>query len=152
MAKLVLALALGAQALLAPSNKLPVNTVRRAASTAPEMVVKVGVIGAGRIGLVHLEALRAAVSFLTRTGVLARRGRRRASGRAGLVERRETRGTERDAFDPHAERAREKDRHNNAGPRPRTPSASSSRTRPSRRPRPPRSSTSCRSGPRTVMM
>ena len=57
MAKLVLALALGAQALLAPSNKLPVNTVRRAASTAPEMVVKVGVIGAGRIGLVHLEAL-----------------------------------------------------------------------------------------------
>ena len=57
MAKLVLALALGAQALLAPSNKLPANTVRRAASTAPEMVVKVGVIGAGRIGLVHLEAL-----------------------------------------------------------------------------------------------
>ena len=31
MAKLVLALALGAQALLAPSNKLPANTVRRAA-------------------------------------------------------------------------------------------------------------------------
>ena len=57
MAKLVLALALGAQALLAPSNKLPANTVRRAASAAPEMVVKVGVIGAGRIGLVHLEAL-----------------------------------------------------------------------------------------------
>ena len=56
-AKLVLALAMGATALLAPTNKLPVNTVRRAASTAPEMVVKVGVIGAGRIGLVHLEAL-----------------------------------------------------------------------------------------------
>ena len=56
-AKLVLALAMGATALLAPTNKLPVNTVRRAASAAPEMVVKVGVIGAGRIGLVHLEAL-----------------------------------------------------------------------------------------------
>jgi hypothetical protein len=54
---------MGATALLAPTNKLPVNTVRRAASTAPEMVVKVGVIGAGRIGLVHLEALRVAVSF-----------------------------------------------------------------------------------------
>ena len=64
-AKLVLALAMGATALLAPTNKLPVNTVRRAASTAPEMVVKVGVIGAGRIGLVHLEALRVAVSFLS---------------------------------------------------------------------------------------
>jgi hypothetical protein len=64
-AKLVLALAMGATALLAPTNKLPVNTVRRAASAAPEMVVKVGVIGAGRIGLVHLEALRAAVSFLS---------------------------------------------------------------------------------------
>ena len=64
-AKLVLALAMGATALLAPTNKLPVNTVRRAGSTAPEMVVKVGVIGAGRIGLVHLEALRAAVSFLS---------------------------------------------------------------------------------------
>ena len=49
-AKLVLALAMGATALLAPTNKLPVNTVRRAASAAPEMVVKVGVIGAGRIG------------------------------------------------------------------------------------------------------
>jgi hypothetical protein len=54
---------MGATALLAPTNKLPVNTVRRAASAAPEMVVKVGVIGAGRIGLVHLEALRVAVSF-----------------------------------------------------------------------------------------
>ena len=41
-AKLVLALAMGATALLAPTNKLPVNTVRRAASAAPEMVVKVG--------------------------------------------------------------------------------------------------------------
>ena len=82
-AKLVLALAMGATALLAPTNKLPVNTVRRAASTAPEMVVKVGVIGAGRIGLVHLEALRAAVSFLNLNGVVARRGRSRASGSAG---------------------------------------------------------------------
>ena len=82
-AKLVLALAMGATALLAPTNKLPVNTVRSAASTAPEMVVKVGVIGAGRIGLVHLEALRAAVSFLNLNGVVARRWRRRASGRAG---------------------------------------------------------------------
>ena len=62
-AKLVLALAMGATALLAPSNKLPVNTVRRAASAAPEMVVKVGAIGAGRSGLVHLEALRAAASW-----------------------------------------------------------------------------------------
>ena len=82
-AKLVLALAMGATALLAPTNKLPVNTVRRAASAAPEMVVKVGVIGAGRIGLVHLEALRVAVSFLNLNGVVARRGRRRASGREG---------------------------------------------------------------------
>jgi predicted dehydrogenase len=55
-AKLVLALALGASALLAPQNKLPAGRVH-AASGAPEMVVKVGVIGAGRIGLVHLEAL-----------------------------------------------------------------------------------------------
>ena len=82
-AKLVLALAMGASALLAPTNKLPASTRRAAASTAPEMVVKVGVIGAGRIGLVHLEALRAAVSFLNLNGVVARRGRRRASGRAG---------------------------------------------------------------------
>ena len=82
-AKLVLALAMGATALLAPTNKLPASTRRAAASTAPEMVVKVGVIGAGRIGLVHLEALRVAVSFLNLNGVVARRGRRRARGRAG---------------------------------------------------------------------
>ena len=62
-AKLVLALAMGASALLAPTNKLPASTRRAASSAAPEMVVKVGVIGAGRIGLVHLEALRAAASF-----------------------------------------------------------------------------------------
>ena len=80
-AKLVLALAMGATALLAPTNKLPVNTVRRAASTAPEMVVKVGVIGAGRIGLVHLEALRVAVSFCYVDAVGARAGRRRGVAR-----------------------------------------------------------------------
>jgi len=41
-------------------NALPSAGVRSAAAAsaaAPEMVVKVGVIGAGRIGLVHLEAL-----------------------------------------------------------------------------------------------
>ena len=79
-AKLVLALAMGATALLAPTNKLPVNTVRRAASTAPEMVVKVGVIGAGRIGLVHLEALRVAASFLNLNGVVARQWRHGGAG------------------------------------------------------------------------
>ena len=62
-AKLVLALAMGATALLAPTNKLPASTRRAASSAAPEMVVKVGVIGAGRIGLVHLEALHVAASF-----------------------------------------------------------------------------------------
>mmetsp|Transcript_15654 Transcript_15654/g.46701 ORF Transcript_15654/g.46701 Transcript_15654/m.46701 type:complete len:424 (+) Transcript_15654:82-1353(+) len=57
MFKAVLALALGASAFTGPSSRLPAAAPRAAANSAPEMVVKVGVIGAGRIGLVHLEAL-----------------------------------------------------------------------------------------------
>ena len=59
MSKLCVALCLAsAAAFTGPSAKLPAQPTRAAATTAaPEMVVKVGVIGAGRIGIVHLEAL-----------------------------------------------------------------------------------------------
>ena len=54
--RLVIAFAASASAFTGSRSALP-SPVARAAHGAPEMVVKVGVIGAGRIGLVHLEAL-----------------------------------------------------------------------------------------------
>ena len=46
-----------ASAFTGPKAGLPRSPARAAAASSPEMVVNVGVIGAGRIGLVHLEAL-----------------------------------------------------------------------------------------------
>ena len=59
MNALLAALVCVAASAFGPSSKrLPSAPVRAAASGSPEMkVVNIGVIGAGRIGLVHLEAL-----------------------------------------------------------------------------------------------
>ena len=46
-----------ASAFTGPKTGLPRSPARAAAASLPEMVVNMGVIGAGRIGLVHLEAL-----------------------------------------------------------------------------------------------